>query len=316
MGGDRMTTTQAPKSSKPLETTSETAPETPVSAGALKRGSKRRAHQRGVANSPAITGAQTDASDPIDERTRSPAPLDALNMREVAAALLPALAELPRAPQQARSREKRADLLKTAETLFVERGYAATTADEVALAAGVSVGTFYNYFRNKRQILLALVLERLDDIFTHLRVARMDLAHDDQHEVIHGAITAVIDGSQRTGLRRVWQELMSLEPELIPYQQVIRRYALDQLEERLRLSAEAGKTWPDLDIEGTALAIFTLLDALNTRRDEVISDERIVASVTALIERTLFPPSSRALSPTDCDKANAQSGAASGEASA
>lgn len=223
----------------------------------------------------------------------------ALDLSALQAALHPALEDLPRVPRQARSREKRAELLRSAETLFVERGYAATTADDIALAAGVSVGTFYNYFRNKRQILLTLALLRLSDIFTHLRLAHMDLAHGDHHAAIRAAVASVVAGERRPGLRIVWQQLMSLEPELAPYQVTVRRYALNLIEERLRAARESGGTWPDLDIEGTALALFSLLDSLSTRRDDDLPEGRVIDSVTALIERALFPaPTSKATGDT------------------
>lgn len=215
---------------------------------------------------------------------------DALDLSALRAALHPALEELPRAPRQARSREKRAELLNYAEALFVERGYAATTADDIARAAGYSVGTFYNYFRNKRQILLALALLRLADIFTHLRLAKLDLAHGDHHTAIRAAVTSVVAGERSQGLRVVWQQLMSLEPELAPYQATVRRYALNLIEERLRAACASGETWPDLDIEGTALAIFSLLDSLSARRGDELPAERVVESVSAMIERALFPP--------------------------
>lgn len=216
---------------------------------------------------------------------------DALDLSALRAALHPALEELPRTPVQARSREKRAELLRWAEKLFVERGYAATTADDIASAAGVSVGTFYNYFRNKRQILLALTLLRLTDIFAHLRLAQLDLAHGDHHAAIHAAMTAVLAGEQRPGLREVWQQLMSLEPELAPYQATVRRYALNLIAERLREARDVvGGVWPDLDIEATALALLAMLDNLSARRDDDLPDERVINAVTALIERALYPP--------------------------
>jgi AcrR family transcriptional regulator len=219
-----------------------------------------------------------------------------LDLRALQAALHPALEDLPRAPRQARSREKRAQLLKSAEALFVERGYAGVTADDIAASAGVSVGTFYNYFRNKRQILLALTMLRLSDIFTHLRLAQMDLAHGDHHATIHDAITAVLAGDLRPGLRAVWQQLMTLEPELAPYQATMRRYALNLIEERLRAASEIGGVWPNFDIEGTSLALFSMLDSLSARRDDDLPIERVIDSVTALIERTVFPPA-----PAPCD---------------
>lgn len=215
---------------------------------------------------------------------------DTLDLSALQAALHPALGDLPREPRQARSREKRAALLRAAETLFTERGYAATTADDIAQAAGVSVGAFYNYFRNKKQILLALALLRLSVIFTHLRLAHMDLAHGDHRAAIRAAVASVVAGERNRGLRTVWQQLMSLEPELAPYQATVRRYALNMIEERLRAACEKGDAWPDLDIEGTALALFALLDSLSARRDDDLPEARLVESVALLIERALFPP--------------------------
>lgn len=227
-----------------------------------------------------------------DESTPAYVDDGALDLSALQAALHPALEELPRVPRQARSREKRAELLRSAEALFTERGYPATTADDIALAAGVSVGTFYNYFRNKRQILLALTLLRLSDIFTHLRLANLDLAHGDHHAAIRDAIGSVLAGERRPGLRVVWQQMMSLEPELAPYQATVRRYALNLIAERLREAAEKDDVWPDLDIEGTALAILAMLDNLSARREDELPVERVIDAVTSLIERALFPPSS------------------------
>jgi len=43
-------------------------------------------------------------------------------------------------------------IMKAAEKLFAEKGFAATSMDEVAAAAGVSKGSLYNYFANKSQL--------------------------------------------------------------------------------------------------------------------------------------------------------------------
>ncbi|MGZ3637149.1 MAG: TetR/AcrR family transcriptional regulator [Ktedonobacterales bacterium] len=213
-------------------------------------------------------------------------------LRALAAALFPAREELPRVPQQARSREKRDEILKAAAALFVERGYAGTTSDDIAAAAGVSVGTFYNYFRNKRQVLVTLVIARLEDIFGNLQLARLDFSLGYHHRaIIRDAIAAAMGGSQQ-GLRRVWMELMSLEPELVPYQQIIRRYVLTQLEANLRAARDKGETWPDLDVEATALAIFSLLDTIGMRHDadQQISADRVIETLTNFVYRSVFPP--------------------------
>ena len=210
--------------------------------------------------------------------------------RDLNEALFAAVEELPRVPKQARSRSKRDDLLKAAARLFVERGYATTIADDISATAGVSVGTFYNYFRNKRQILLVLVLDRLETIFSQLEVAQIDFTSENHRDGIFQAIATVMSPNEETGLRRVWMELVSVDPELEPYQQLIRQYAQSQLEEHIEHAVAAGVTWPDLDVPATALAIFTMLDALSLRRTVTISDERITASITDMSYRTIFLP--------------------------
>ncbi|HLZ20879.1 MAG TPA: TetR/AcrR family transcriptional regulator [Ktedonobacterales bacterium] len=205
------------------------------------------------------------------------------------AALFPAREKLPRVPQQARSREKRDEILKTAAVMFAERGYGGTTSDDIAEAAGVSVGTFYNYFRNKRQVLVTLVIERVEDIFSNLQLAKMDFSQSGDRESIRQAITAVLGGTQ-SALRRVWMELMSHDPELTPYQQVIRQHTLNKVEENLRQAAARGETWPDLDVEATALAIFNMLDSTSLRLDSGLSGERLIEALTDMVYRSVFPP--------------------------
>jgi len=46
-------------------------------------------------------------------------------------------------------------VLDAAVTVFLERGYTATTIRDVARHAGVSTGAIYNHFRNKAELLLA-----------------------------------------------------------------------------------------------------------------------------------------------------------------
>jgi AcrR family transcriptional regulator len=51
------------------------------------------------------------------------------------------------------------EILAAALDLFIERGYAATRADDVAAHAGVSKGTVYLYFANKEELFKAVVRE-------------------------------------------------------------------------------------------------------------------------------------------------------------
>ena len=63
-----------------------------------------------------------------------------------------------------RERRKQArpgELLDAALDLFVEKGYAATRSEEVAIRAGVSKGTLFLYFPSKEELFKAVVRENL-----------------------------------------------------------------------------------------------------------------------------------------------------------
>jgi AcrR family transcriptional regulator len=69
-------------------------------------------------------------------------------------------------PTPARRRRKEArpqELLDAALELFVEKGFAATRAEEVAARAGVSKGTLYLYFPSKEDLLKAVITQNLAD---------------------------------------------------------------------------------------------------------------------------------------------------------
>ena len=60
-----------------------------------------------------------------------------------------------------RKDERPQELLDAALALFVEKGFAATRAEEVAQLAGVSKGTLYLYFSSKEDLLKAVIAQHL-----------------------------------------------------------------------------------------------------------------------------------------------------------
>jgi AcrR family transcriptional regulator len=73
-----------------------------------------------------------------------------------------------RTPQQARSRRTREQILKAAVLCFEKRGYEETTTAEIARRAGIAVGTFYGYFKDKRSILLELLDGTINEIANYV----------------------------------------------------------------------------------------------------------------------------------------------------
>lgn len=60
-----------------------------------------------------------------------------------------------RNPQQKRSIEKKNRIIAAARRLFIKKGYFGTNTAEIAQEAGISTGSVYAYFEDKKDILLA-----------------------------------------------------------------------------------------------------------------------------------------------------------------
>lgn len=69
-----------------------------------------------------------------------------------------------RVPQQARSIEKRKKLVDAGMHLFGEKGYQGANAKEIAKVAGVSVGTFYAYFKDKKALLIEILGQHMHEV--------------------------------------------------------------------------------------------------------------------------------------------------------
>lgn len=73
-----------------------------------------------------------------------------------------------REPKQERSRETTAVILKAAEELLVEVGYAHASTNAIAERAGVSVGSLYQYFSGKEQVFRAVQRRHREEVLPHI----------------------------------------------------------------------------------------------------------------------------------------------------
>ncbi|MBI5118592.1 TetR/AcrR family transcriptional regulator [Candidatus Poribacteria bacterium] len=68
----------------------------------------------------------------------------------------------PRARTIEDKQQRRRTILEAAKKLFFESGYQNTTIEKITEVAGVSTGTFYLYFKSKREIYMALYADGVD----------------------------------------------------------------------------------------------------------------------------------------------------------
>lgn len=71
-----------------------------------------------------------------------------------------------RTPKQQRSIEKKNAIKQAAVKLISEKGYHNTSSNEIAKVAGISIGTFYSYFSDKKALYEELVTDLYDGMLT------------------------------------------------------------------------------------------------------------------------------------------------------
>jgi len=70
---------------------------------------------------------------------------------------------VPRNKPQQGADEKKAEILEAARKLFLDAGYEATSITAIATAAGVAPNTIYWYFKDKDELLLAVLDQLLQE---------------------------------------------------------------------------------------------------------------------------------------------------------
>lgn len=112
---------------------------------------------------------------------------------------------------QARAQRTVHALLAAAAEVFSKNGFDTTQTPDIAQAAGVSVGTFYRYFSDKRAIFIEVISRELErthaEVMAKLLPARFG-AHAERRESIAQALAIVFDhiaGAAR--LMRVLEEV-------------------------------------------------------------------------------------------------------------
>lgn len=82
------------------------------------------------------------------------------------------LPELRNALRELHRNAFRDAILDNSERLFFERGIAAVKISDIAMAAGISVGSIYNHFKCKDEISTTVLLRRTDHFLARLRQLR------------------------------------------------------------------------------------------------------------------------------------------------
>lgn len=166
--------------------------------------------------------------------------------------------DLPRIPQQVRSRTKRDALLAAALTLFGSRGYEAVSIEDIVDCAKTGVGTFYAYFRSKTQLLLVLMQRYLETMLALDLLTEMS-GRSPSEAIATSVYRAFVPDRAYAGLWRAWREAVVVESELGDLDREIRGWMDDYVVLLIDQAATLGPLRPDLDRQAMATVLNGLL---------------------------------------------------------
>ncbi len=194
-------------------------------------------------------------------------------------------------PQQARSIEKRARLKAAGLATFGAKGYEKTSIDEIAERAGLATGGFYQHYRSKRQLLLALMDELLE------KLSQLQLRPKPSPD-IRGGLRQLLSRAfshdlHYLGAYRAWQEATLSDPDLAKKQKQIHAWTTGRIAAVFRQLQQLPAARKGVDIPGLATAMDTFFWSLLARAGQMPKPElnRQIDSATHLIYHAIFKDS-------------------------
>lgn len=119
-------------------------------------------------------------------------------------------------------------ILATSLSLFCEKGYYATSIEDIAKQAQISKGLLYHYFPSKAEVLAALVDRRIEDVLAVMNAAERKPTPAAQ--IRHIAEGALADVQQQPEVFRFYLNLFS-QPKLDP---IVAKYTQKLMDEQAR----------------------------------------------------------------------------------
>jgi AcrR family transcriptional regulator len=181
---------------------------------------------------------------------------------------------------------RREELLEAAEKIFLAKGIAKTSVDEIVVAAGVAKGTFYLHFESKAKLLAALRDRFVANYFDDFRLAMERRRSDDYKGRLRAWVDAGVNGYlDRAALHDlVFHEFRPETPQGKPENPIVTLLA------SLLADGERAGAWTLDAPELTAVMLFSALHGVLdecTRDRADVNRKRLIRSLETFFHRAL-----------------------------
>ncbi len=144
---------------------------------------------------------------------------------------------------------------------FAKLGFAPTRVADIVALAGTSHGTFYTYFDDKRDVLLALTQEAASAIYGAAVAPLATGKRQTPRDAIHARMTVFFRTySDWWDVVRTWDHASAIHPEVDELRARIRASIVEQLCRLLTRDRERGQADEGLDLEITAIALTAMVE--------------------------------------------------------
>ncbi|MEN6473348.1 MAG: TetR/AcrR family transcriptional regulator [Syntrophaceae bacterium] len=177
--------------------------------------------------------------------------------------------------------------MNAAEQLFIKQGFYKTTSKQIVRYADVSIGSFYGYFHDKKDVFIAVVWEHIQHTVAAMKayLDKQDRSHD-LREVASSLIALTMEHLS-PGLFREITILRYHDPDIGRLQEKTFRSIYELL---IPWRTSLGNQLRVKDVEaGLEMLIMAVMDIIHvtTTYTHNIQQERIINELTDMIVRYL-----------------------------
>lgn len=166
------------------------------------------------------------------------------------------------------AQETRSQVLDAAERVFSEKGVTNTSLNEIAVAAGVSRGAIYWHFKNKYELIEALLQRAKLPLDEMLDARSADFPDDPLGQIRAQSITVLQSCVADPHLHAVCTILFHKCEHIADAEPVLRRHlesreeCAREIQHRFRAAIDAGQLPAELDIRLATFGLFSYIDGL------------------------------------------------------
>ncbi|MEU7221569.1 TetR/AcrR family transcriptional regulator [Nocardia iowensis] len=187
-------------------------------------------------------------------------------------------------PQQQRSRAMVQRIVDAGQAVLIEHGYDGASTNRIAVAAGISPGSLYQYFPGKDAIVTAVIERYNSEVASRVHSSVLAQLHQPPETAVPATISALLDalGSHPALLRAVIEQTPRLSGDnaVFAFEQQIGEMA------RVALTMHQDSLPDDVDFDAASWMLVRAVEHLAIRYildQPAVSRERFLADITRLI---------------------------------